>query len=141
VQTVALGFFDFLGFGSKRRSALQLFDRSLVGLEVNPGYIDDGMRYAVYKWATLLVTQSGRQETIDDVMRESAALISFCVIGPAETESLWGAHVRAEREARFDAALADEDGDSLDSRLIKLVLAKGIAAPDIAARVELDVES
>jgi hypothetical protein len=135
-----LGFFDFLGFGSKRRSALQLFDRTLARLEVNPAYVDDGMRFAVYKWATVL-TAPQDSETMDHIMREAAALVSFCVIGAAETEALWGADVRVEREARFNTALADDRDDTLDARLIKLVLAKGLAAPDIAARVELDVSN
>jgi hypothetical protein len=46
--------------------------------------------------------------------------------------------VRREREARFMAALEDENDEGFDARLIKLTLAKGIAAPDINARVELD---
>jgi hypothetical protein len=137
---MALGFFDFLGFGSKRRSALQLFDRTLAQLEVNPAYVDDGMRFAVYKWANLLIGPQGSGASMDQIMREAAAIISFCVIGAEETEALWGAEVRGEREARFNAALTDERDDTLDARLIKLVLAKGIAAPDITARVELDVD-
>jgi hypothetical protein len=133
---MVLGFFDFLGFGSKRRSALNLFDRTLSALEVNPAYIDDGMRFAIYKWALLLA--DNRSELVDDIMREAAAMISFCVLGPAETEALWGVTVRAAREARFDRVLAEDADDSFDARLIKLVLAKDIAAPDIQARVTLE---
>jgi hypothetical protein len=129
---------DFFG-GSKRRSALQLLDRSLGELEVNPAYIDDGMRFAIYRWAQEAaagtVSESG---VMDGLMRRAAELISFCVIGPAETEAQWGAGVRAEREARFDAVLASADEETLDARLIKLVLAKAIAAPDIQARVSLE---
>lgn len=136
---MALGFFDFLGFSSKRRTALQLFDRTLADLEVNPAYVDDGMRFAIYKWALVLEAQAGPPTIIDRIMREAAALISFCVLGGAETEALWGADVHREREARFEAALADENGDSFDIRLIKLILAKGVAAPDITARIDLDV--
>ncbi len=135
---MALGFFDFLGFGSKRRSALQLFDRTLVELEVNPAYIDDGMRFAVYKWALMLAHPDGDGRNLDAIMHEAAALMSFCVLGPTETEALWGAGVRAAREARFDNVLARGEEDSFDALLIKLVLAKGIAAPDLRARLELE---
>ena len=137
---MALGFFDFLGFSSKRRTALQVFDRTLGDLEVNPAYIDDGMRFAVYKWALLLEAQAGTPDALDRIMREAAALFSFCVLGPAETEALWGAAICADREARFAMALNSEQDDSFDARLVKLVLAKGIAAPGITARVELTTD-
>ena len=130
---MALGFFDFFGFGSKRRSALQLLDRTLIALEVNPAYIDDGMRFAIYKWAEAIAP-----DVFDQFMREAAAMISFCVLGPAETEALWGPAVRVEREARFNAVLSGENDDSIDARLVKLTLAKDIAAPDIRTRVSLE---
>ena len=136
-----LGFFDFLGFGSKRRSALQLFDRTLARLEVNPAYIDDGMRFAIYKWAQLLAPPELGPERFDTYMREAAALISFCVIGAAETQALWGDDVRAAREARLNAVLVDETADTFDARIVKLVLAKEIAAPDIRARVSLETDA
>ncbi len=138
---MALGFFDFLGFGSKRRSALQLLDRTLTDLEVNPAYIDDGMRFAIYKWALVMEASDGRSSIVDQAMREAGALISFCVLGPAETEALWGASVRAEREARFDAVIAQGQEESFDAMLIKLVLAKGIAAPDIRSKVNLETDA
>jgi len=134
---VALGFFDFFG-GSKRRSAIQLFDRTLTQCEVNPAYVDDGMRFAIYKWASLVAAESN--EAMDHLMRGAAEMISFCVLGAVETESQWGASVRAEREARFAAVLARGDDDSFDSMLIKLTLAKDIAAPEIRARVSLETD-
>jgi hypothetical protein len=136
-----LGFFDFLGFSSKRRTALQMFDRTLANLEVNPAYVDDGMRFAIYKWAQVLEKQDGAPDAMDRIMPAAAALISFCVLGADETEALWGTEVRAERDARFTAALEDANDDGFDARLIKLALAKGIAAPDINARVALEQEN
>jgi hypothetical protein len=128
---------DFFG-GSKRRSALQLLDRALAELEVNPAYLDDGMRFAIYGWAQQAAAQAASESgAVDTLMRRAAELMSFCVIGPAETEGQWGLGVRAEREAMFDAAI-DGDEESFDAKLIKLVLAKGIAAPDILSRVSLD---
>jgi hypothetical protein len=135
---VALGFFDFFGFGSKRRTALQVLDRTLVDLEVNLAYMDDGMRFAIYKWAQEAEAQSLDDKAMDHFMRDAAALISFCVLGPAETEALWGATVRDARQARFDAVIDKGEDETFDARLIKLVLAKGNAAPDIRARVELE---
>lgn len=129
---------DFFG-GSKRRSAIQLLDRSLDTFGVNPATIDDGMRFAIYRWAQAAAAGTVSEEgVIDGLMREAAALISFCVIGPAEVEATWGSSVCAEREARFEAVLASGDDESFDAKLIKLVLAKGIAAPDVLVRVELD---
>lgn len=137
---MALGFFDFFGFGSKRRSALQVLDRTLTDLEVNPAYIDDGMRFAIYKWALILEANDGRAGAMDQAMWDAAELISYCVLGSAETEALWGETVRATRGGRFDAVLASGAEDSFDAMLIKLVLAKGVAAPDIQARVRLETE-
>ncbi len=129
---------DFFG-GSKRRAAVQLLDRSLDTFGVNPAYVDDGMRFAIYRWAQEAaagtVSESG---VMDALMRRAAELISFCVLGPGETEAAWGPGVRREREARFDAVLANGDEESFDAKLIKLVLAKEIAAPDIQARVSLE---
>ena len=134
--------FDFLGFGNRRKWALQAFDRALDEFEVNRAYVDDGMRYAVYKWA---LVEEGRIApadfgALDRIMREAAAFISFCVLGAAETEELWGAESRAQRQAQFDAALARGDEETLEVKLIKLVLAKGVAAPDIRAQVSLETE-
>jgi hypothetical protein len=129
---------DFFG-GSKRRSAVQLLDRMLDTFGVNPASLDDGMRFAIYRWAQAAAAGTVSEEgVVDGLMREAAALISFCIIGPAEVEATWGADVRAEREARFEAVLASGDDESFDVKLIKLVLAKGIAAPDIQARVSLE---
>jgi hypothetical protein len=74
---------------------------------------------------------------IDHRMTEAAALMSFCVIGPTDTEAELGPAARAERQQRFDAVLAAGDVDSLDARIVKLALARGIAAPEITARVDL----
>ncbi len=128
---MVFGLSDIFG-GSQRRSALQLFDRTLVELEVNPKYIDDGMRYAVYKWA---LEMGG---DIDRTMRDAAALISFCVLGAPETEAMWGPAVREARQARFDHVIANGEDETFDARIIKLVLAKDAAASDIRARVALE---
>jgi hypothetical protein len=59
-------FLDIFG-GSKRRAALDVFDRTLTQLEVNPAYVDDGMRFAVYKWANILAAENGAAH--DHLMR------------------------------------------------------------------------
>jgi len=133
--------FDFFGFGSKRRTALQGFDRALTNLEVNPAYVDDGMRFLIYKWAETEVAHLGEDHPglMDQRLFAAAELISFCVLGPAETETVWNAEVRHQRQQRFDAALAA--AETMDANLIKLALAKGIAAPDITALVSLEQDA
>lgn len=133
------GFMDIFG-SSKRRAALLLFDRTLSQWEVNPAYVDDGMRFAVYKWADAYARAQASPVVIDDIMRAAAEMISYCVLGPEETEAQWGPALRTEREARFAAVLANGDDDTFDAMIIKLVLAKGIAAPDIRALVGLEME-
>ena len=130
---------DFLGFGSKRRSALQLLDKTLDELKVNPAYLDNGLKYVIYKWVIEEEKQAGSsKDTIDYKIREAAALLSFCIIGAEETERLWGLEARSSRELRLNAVLEHNKNDTIDANLIKLVLAKGLAAPDIRMRVELD---
>src|SRR5579871_3285675 len=131
---------DFFGFGSKRRTALKGFGQALTALEVNPAYIDEGVRYLVYKWAeeeeaALPVPDPG---AIDRRLGDAAVLISYCVLGPAETEAVWGPAVRNERQTRFESALASGNDDDFDVRVIKLVLAKGVAAPDVSALAYLE---
>ena len=134
-----VSFWDFLGIGSKRRSALQAFDGALTRLEVNPAYLDDGMRFLIYKWAE--AASGGADEAssrVDLHLSKAAELISYCVLGPTETEALWGAAVRQERQQRFDDALAHGHAESFDVGIIKLVLAKGAASPEISAHATLD---
>ena len=131
--------FDFLGFGNKRRWALQLLDKCLGELEVNPAYIDNGMKYVIYDWALKEEQRAnGADGVLDATIRDVATLLSFCILGNEETEELWGPKVSAAREARFDAVLRRGEDDTIDARTIKLVLAKGLAAPDIKERVELE---
>ena len=132
--------FDFLGFGNRRKWALEVLDRALGELEVNRAYVDDGMRYSIYKWALVEEERIAPAPfgALDNILREAAALVSFCVLGLAETAELWGAEVAAERNARFEAVLANDEDETFDAKIIKLVLAKGAVAPDIKARVTLE---
>ena len=105
------------------------FDAALVAGKVNPAYVDDGMRYAVYKWATEEEAQMGADTGyVDRRLAEAAALLSFCVLGPADTEAEFGPARRAENQQRFARALAEDADASFDARVIKLALARGIAA-------------
>lgn len=127
------GFFDFFPFGSRRRTAIQVLDKALDDNEVNRAYIDDGMRFAIYKWA-----EEHSDGSPDQLLKGAAELISFCVLGLAETAALCGPDVAAARAARFDAVLANGEDDTFDARIIKLVLTKGNAAADIRERAVLD---
>ena len=84
---------------------LQTLERALATQEVNPAYVDDGMRYLIYKWAeaeeaALPLPNPG---LIDQRLREAAELISYCVLGPAETLATWDAETCAVRRGRFEA--------------------------------------
>ncbi len=138
MQALVFGL-DFLGIGSKRRWALHLLDRTLGELEVHPARLDDGMKYVIYNWAVAEESRAGGVDgTMDSIMRNAAILLSYCILGPAETEELWGAAVRSARETRFEAVLERGEDQTFDARLIKLVLAKGLAAPDIQVRAKLE---
>ena len=129
---------DFLDFGSRRRSALRGFDAALVAGKVNPAYVDDGMRYIIYKWATEEEAAFGLDPGhLDRRMAEAAGILSFCVLGPVEIEREVGPAARQRGEEAFARALASDGDDTFEARIVKLALARGIAAPEIAAQVEL----
>ena len=110
-------------------------------LEVNPAYIDDGMRYAVYKWALAEEARIAPADfgALDRIMREAATLLSFCIIGAAETEIPLGRTDPGRTGGRRSMrCIANGEDQTFDARLIKLVLAKDVAAPDIRAQVTLD---
>ena len=133
-----MSFLDFLGFGSRRRAALRGFDAALVAGQVNPAYVDDGMRYVIYKWATEEEAAFGLDPGhLDRRMAEAAGVLSFCVLGPTETERELGPKARRRGEEALARALATDGDDSFEARLLKLALARGIAAPEIADRIEL----
>jgi hypothetical protein len=129
---------DFLGFGSRRRTALRVFDAALVAGKVNPAYVDDGMRYVVYKWASEEESAFGLDPGhVDRRMTEAARLLSFVVLGPVETEREFGPDARQRGEAGLARALAEDGDDTFEARMIKLALARGIAAAEIVAQLEL----
>jgi hypothetical protein len=77
---------DVLGLGSKRRTALRGFDAALEAGKVNPAYVDDGMRFLIYKWATDEEAAFGLAAAhVDRRLAEAAALLSLWVLGPNET--------------------------------------------------------
>jgi hypothetical protein len=134
-----MALFEFLGFGSKRRAALRAFDAALVAGKVNPAYVDDGMRYAIYGWATDEAAALGDDPGhADRRLAQAAALMSYCVIGPSDTDTELGPAARAERAAWFESALAPGNDDSFEARIVKLALAKGIACAEITALVALE---
>ena len=129
---------DFLGFGSRRRTALRGFDAALVAGKVNPAYVDDGMRYIVYQWASEEAATFGLDPGhLDRRLAEAAGVLSFCVLGPTETERELGPAARQAGEEALARALAPDGDDSFEARIVKLALARGIAAPEIVDRIEL----
>ncbi len=129
---------DFLGLGSRRRTALRGFDAALVAGEVNPAYVDDGMRYIIYKWATEEEAAFGLDPShLDRRMIEAAGVLSYCVLGPTEMESIFGPEARKRGEDVMARALAPDGDETFEARIVKLALARGIAAAEIAEQVEL----
>jgi len=137
---------EFLGFNSKRKWAIRLLDRILSEVSVNPAYINDGMRYAIYKW--VLEDQSTRvacgnpNASSDDYIKqrlwETGKFLSFCVLGPAETESIWDLSTRIKGQDRLESAMQRKNEDSVDAKVLKLALHTEIAATDIRKFVALE---
>lgn len=131
---------DILGFGSKRKTAFRILDREWAALSVDPRPIDGGVRQLLFQWAGEYGDHGGE---IDATLLDLAAFTGFLMLGPELAARPFGKDGLAAMEYRLESALlaASRDGDkeeSLDVKVIKLILAAKLADRDIETLVTLD---
>ena len=131
---------DFLGFGSKRKTAFRALDREWLPLDIDIRRVNDGVRQLLYQWAR---EQGDHRGETDMCLLDLAMFSGFLMLGPELAARPFGKEGLAAMQARFDQALLAADHDSvsddpLDVRVIKLVLASGLADRDIEALVALE---
>ena len=128
---------DFLGFGSKRKTAFQLLDATWDAADIDIRTIDNGVRQLLYQWAEGVAAKA---DEVDVCLKDMAEFTSYLMRGPELSRRFLGNDGIAAMESRLNAAL-DEDipgQESLDARLVKLILTVGLADRDIEAVVFLE---
>ena len=132
---------DFLGFGSKRKTAFRILDLEWAALDLDVRIIDNGVRQLLYQWA---VESTVYEDDTDRLLLDLANFAGFLMRGPERAERLLGPDRLAAMEQRVEEAVAlaaqpqKEDEESLDIRVIKLMLTAGLADSGIQAAVSLD---
>lgn len=126
---------DFLGFGSKRKSAFGLLDREWSAMDVDLRTIDDGVRQLLYSWAQQTAESP---DHMDALLTDWARFTGYLMRGPELSERGLGESVTAAFGARLETAMTDRDEDAIDVRLVKLILATQLADRDINAIVGLE---
>lgn len=135
--------FDILGFGSKRKWAFQVLDREWIALDVDIRRIDGGVRQLLYQWAQ----ESGEsKQALDPTLISIAKFSGYLMLGPELGARPFGQNGLTEMSVLFDAALKadsslEDDQDlPLEVRVVRLILAAGLADRDIEALVELETD-
>lgn len=137
---------DFLGFGSKRKTAFQVLDREWTAMDIDIRRVDSGVRQLFYQWA-----QEGgdtAKEALDPILLDIATFAGYLMLGPELGARPFGPDGLAAMEARLNKALEEDaaahdnpENDttpSLDVRIVKLILATNLADRDIEAMVGLE---
>lgn len=130
------------GFGGKKRFYFQAFDRGLRDAGVHPALVEDAMRLAVYRWVMDRLPAPGRDPGLfhQEEMEAAGRFAAFVLIGPGEIVAQGAGARLGELEARFDTVLDAPDHDTVDARLVRLIVSLDRAADDIASRIEIEVD-
>ncbi len=110
-----------------RSAAIAALDDALRGAGVHPLLIPEAVKLTVLK------LHRRHPEGSDAT---SAALMGYCLLGHEGFADSTDPIAAQAADARVEAAL--EDGDTLDARLILLMLHAGLIAPEIADRIDLE---
>ena len=122
--------FGFLGRFGRARELRQL-DDALRAVDVHPALVPDAVQLTAVR---LLQAERGRPEPVD--YAAAAELIAYCMIGASNFTAANDLATAEAVEARIEAAIAH--GDSLDARLVLLLLHAGIVNPGIVERFGLE---
>ena len=124
--------FGFLGRFGRARELRQL-DDALRAVDLHPAMVPDAVELAALR---LLQAETGTPQPID--YAAAAELIGYCMIG---AEGFAGANDDALAEAveaRIETAIAM--GDSLDAKLLLLLLHAAVIQPSVVERFALGVD-
>ncbi len=120
--------FGFLGIFGRSRELRQL-DQAVRAVGLHPRLVPDAVQLTTVK---LLAEAATGQRAYD----AAAEMLAYCMLGPEVFAGDNGADLTAAVETRLEAAL--EAGDSLDARLVLLVLHAGVIQPRVVERYEIE---
>lgn len=122
--------FGFLGrFG--RSQALRQLDEALRAVDLHPAMVPD----AVLLTAVRLL-QAERETPAPVDYAAMAELMAFCMIGASNFTAANDEALALVVEARIAAAIAH--GDSLDAKIVLLLLHAGLVQPGVVSRFGLE---
>lgn len=133
---------DFLGFGSKRKWAFSVLDREWAAMDIDIRPVDGGVRQVLYNWV-LEFAQS--DDHTDALLKDAAAFTGFLMLGPELGTRPFGSEGVKAMQKRFEDALnaadtVSESDEPIDVKMVKLILAAGLADRDIEALASLDAD-
>ena len=134
---------DFLGFGSKRKTAFRVLDREWAALDIDIRRIDDGVRLLLYQWSR---ERGDLQGNTDFHLVDLALYSGYLMLGPELGARPFGKDGLAAMEARLEQALSTAENvggisEPVDIRITKLILASKLADRDIEAIVTLEQDN
>ncbi len=118
----------FLGIFGRSRE-LQRLDQAVRAVGLHPRLVPDAVQLTTVK----LLAEAGTGQRAYDA---AAEMLAYCMLGPQVFAGDNGAERTAAVETRLEAAL--EAGDSLDARLVLLVLHAGVIQPQVVERYEIE---
>lgn len=118
----SIGFFGLFG----RSSDLRLLDAALRAADVHPALMPEGVKLAI---VNLMKDEAGGRFPPEAAYPPVGDLVGYCVSGAGNFEAVAGAARRAKVEGRIGQAL--ENGDSLDARLVLLLLHAKLIQPSV----------
>lgn len=121
-----LGFLNRFG----RARELRLLDQELRAAGLHPALVPEAVKLTAFR---LLRDSGGVTPTS---AARAAALLVYCILGPAGFAEENGDGRTLAMEARIERAI--EAGDSLDAKLVLLALHASLVQPDVLARYGLE---
>jgi hypothetical protein len=122
------GFFALFG----RSREVQRLGFALRAAGLHPALMPDAVKLTVLK---LLTEETGDKMPGEQPCAQAAELLAFCMLGPRNFTTANDPGRAGAARARLEAAL--EAGESLDARLVLLVLHAGVVEPNLVDRYGL----
>jgi len=127
-----IGVFRIFG----RARELQRLDESLRDKGLHPRLLPDAVKLTVVR---LLRNESGKDSPPFALYNQAAELLVYCRLGVQGYAEENGLPALDAVEGRLEAAF--EAGDSLDARLVLLMLHSNLVQPSVIERYDLRVEA
>lgn len=129
-QRSALGLFGIFG----RSSDLRQLDAALRAVDVHPRLIPEAVKLTI---VSLLKDEAAGREPAPHAYQAAAEIVGACAIGADAFADANGAGALTGVDERIEAAV--RVGDSLDARLLMLMLHSGVMQPSVRDRHGLEV--